>query len=395
MQNPNAPGGYPEFDDPSPAKEIGDASTAKEVSDSQPRDRSLNRPILYFLEDGERAYMTPNDLTVMTRRPTPIETVLALTVPPRAAKADYSLRIDRDGQATSIKAPLKNSHVGSGSSRLGAARARRTPRPLGLVPRLTRSLTEHLRPAPKVSLMGVRIDRVTERQVIARVIANIRDGRGGWIVTPNVDHLRIISKRPDLLAMLSEASLMVADGMPLVWASRLRGTPLPERVTGAGLILSLTAAASKAGASIFLLGGNPGDGEAAAAVLKRLNPALKVAGILCPPLGFHDDPLQMTEIGNALHSAKPDIVYSCFGFPKEQLVIHALRHHLPSAWFLGLGGSFAMVSGRTPRAPRWMQRIGMEWFWRLGLEPRRLFHRYILNDLPFAIRLLVTAAVQR
>jgi len=243
--------------------------------------------------------------------------------------------------------------------------------------------------------MGFLIDCVTERQVILHVISSIRDGRGGWIVTPNVDHLRIMSQRPDVLAMLSEATLRVADGMPLMWASRLQGTPLPERVTGAGLTLSLTTAAAKAGASIFLLGGDPGDAERAAAVFKRLNLDLKIAGVICPPLGFENDPLQMTEIGNALHSAKPDLVYSCFGFPKQEFVIQAVRHRLPSAWFLGLGGSLSMVSGRTRRAPRWMQSIGMEWLWRLGLEPRRLFHRYIINDLPFAVRLLATALVER
>ena len=83
--------------------------------------------------------------------------------------------------------------------------------------------------------MGVRIDCVTEKQVIAHVISSIRDGIGGWIVTPNVDHLRIISERPDLLATINAASLKIADGMPLIWASRVQGTPLPERVTGAGL----------------------------------------------------------------------------------------------------------------------------------------------------------------
>ena len=102
----------------------------------------------------------------------------------------------------------------------------------------------------------------------------------------------------------------------------------------------------------------------------------------------------MTEIANALRSAKPDLVYSCFGFPKHALVIPALRDRLPSAWFLGLGGSLAIVSGRTRRAPRWMQNMGMEWLWRLGLEPRRLFQRYIVEDIPFAIRLLGNALVQ-
>jgi N-acetylglucosaminyldiphosphoundecaprenol N-acetyl-beta-D-mannosaminyltransferase len=268
------------------------------------------------------------------------------------------------------------------------------PRPLALVPRSSRTPSLFLKAPARVPLMGVRLDCVTEKQVISHVVANIGAGVGGWIVTPNVDHLRIISERPDLLQLMNEASLRVADGMPLVWASRLQGTPLPERITGAGLILSLTAAAAKAGLSVFLLGGDPGDAEAAADTLKGINPGLKVAGIICPRLGFEYDPQQMMEIGDALESAKPDIVYSCFGFPKQELVIRALRDRLPSAWWLGLGGSLAIVSGRTRRAPRWMQTVGMEWLWRLGLEPRRLFQRYLVKDLPFAVRLLGNALVQ-
>lgn len=387
MLNPPASGSYPEIDD---------ISTAKEVGDSQTGDRSLDGPILNFLQDGERTYFPRSaDLSPMTRRPSSTDTAAALSVPPGAAKTDYSLRTDRYGQATSVKATPQNSRVETGHATPAAVRSRRKPKPMALVPRRTRARTDFPRPSGRISLMGFRIDCVTERQVIHYVISSIREGRGGWIVTPNVDHLRIISQRPDLLAVLSDATLRVADGMPLIWASRLQGTPLPERVTGAGLTLSLAAAAAKAGASISLLGGNPGEGEAAAAVLKRLSPDLKVAGIMCPPFGFENDPLQMAEIGNALHSAKPDIVYSCFGFPKDPLVISALRHHLPSAWFLGLGGSLAIVSGKTRRAPRWIQSIGMEWLWRLGLEPRRLFGRYIVNDLPFAVRLLAAGLVKR
>lgn len=387
MVTPTSTDGYAEIDDRSAT--IG-------VAEQQSDDRSSDDPILNFLQDGQQRYFTGSaDLSMMTSRPSSTEIAAALSVAPGAIETDYSLRIDRNSQASSIKAPSRNSRVEPGHAMPAAARARRRPRPFALVPRFTRARTDLPRPAARVSLMGFRVDCVTEHQVIRHVIQSVRDGRGGWIVTPNVDHLRIISQRPDLLAMLSEATLRVADGMPLMWASRLQGTPLPERITGAGLILSLTAAAAKAGASIFLLGGEPGDGEAAATVLKRLHPGLKVAGIMCPPPGFENDPLQMTEIGNALHSAKPDLVYSCFGFPKQEFVIHAVRHRLPSAWFLGLGGSLSMVSGRTRRAPGWMQNIGMEWLWRLGLEPQRLFHRYIINDLPFAIRLLAASLVER
>jgi N-acetylglucosaminyldiphosphoundecaprenol N-acetyl-beta-D-mannosaminyltransferase len=329
--------------------------------------------------DAERKYLASSELSPMTRHPKSAEIVAALA-------------IGENRSAPARARSLMNSRAELGVPGSGVRGAGRKLRPLALAPR--RSKKPLLLKAPTVPLMGVRVACVTERQVTTHVISSIRAGIGGWIATPNVDHLRIISEQPDLLRMVNEASLRVADGMPLVWASRLQGMPLPERITGVGLALSLATAAARAGKSIFLLGGDPGDAEAAAAVLKRINPDLKIAGIMCPPAGFEQDSLRMTEISNALRSTKPDLVYSCFGFPKQELVICALRDRVPSAWFLGLGGSLAIVSGRTRRAPEWMQNIGMEWAWRLQLEPWRLFHRYIVRDLPFVFRLFGNAFVQ-
>ena len=239
----------------------------------------------------------------------------------------------------------------------------------------------------RISLMTIPIDLITEWEVVARILAEIRRGRGGWVVTPNLDHLRVLSRQPSLLRIASEANLLIADGMPLVWASRLQGTPLPARVPGSDLILSLTAAAAHAGLSVFLLGGSTGTAEAAVPILKRRFPGLRVAGVLCPPMGFDDDPAQMIEIFSTVVAARPDIVYSCFGFPKQEWVIQQLRQSLPATWFLGLGGSLSMITGELPRAPGWMRKTGLEWMHRMALEPRRLFKRYIVQDLPFAARL--------
>jgi N-acetylglucosaminyldiphosphoundecaprenol N-acetyl-beta-D-mannosaminyltransferase len=254
-------------------------------------------------------------------------------------------------------------------------------------------ITEH--PIPSIRLMGTRIDCVTEAEVVARILSDVRQRRGGWVITPNVDQLRILDERPELRAVLEDATLSIADGQPLIWASRLQREPLPERIAGSSLILSLSAAAARSGASIFFLGGSPGTAEAAIAVIQRDNPALKVAGVMCPPMGFDRSPEAMATVRNALQTANPDIVYACLGSPKQECVIHDLKPFLPSAWFLGLGGSFTIISGKTVRAPRWMQRVGLEWFWRLTKEPRRLFVRYIVHDLPFAFRLLSHALHNR
>jgi N-acetylglucosaminyldiphosphoundecaprenol N-acetyl-beta-D-mannosaminyltransferase len=384
MLKTNTTGSFSEIDDSS--------AVTGEVSGSEASDRAPIRVVLDYLEKGERNFLTPANLAEMAGRPTAAEIAAALTLAPGVNAERPAL--DRERPPATTNSSQKNSRVEHRAPRTGANGAHRMQRPFALVPTLSKPSSLFLKAPARVPLMGVRIDCVTERQVTSHVTSSIRAGVGGWIATPNVQHLRVISEQPELLRLVNEANFRVADGMPLLWASRLQGTPLPERITGAGLTLSLATAAAKAGQSIFLLGGDPGDAEAAATVLKRLNPDLKIAGVMCPAHGFERDPLQMAEIGNALHSAKADLVYSCFGFPKHEMVIRALREYLPSAWFLGLGGSLAIVSGRTRRAPRWIQGMGMEWAWRLGLEPRRLFHRYIVKDLPFFFRLLGNAIVQ-
>jgi len=248
----------------------------------------------------------------------------------------------------------------------------------------------------RISLMGVPIDALTEKQVVDQIIADWRDGHGGWVVTPNLDQLRILYGRPDLKkSIAAEATLLLADGMPLVWASKLQGTPLPGRVAGSELIWSLTAAAAAVGASIFLLGGNPGVGEKAAELMTSANPRLKIAGILSPPMGFEKDPEMVAAIKERIAAARPDLVYSCFGFPKQEWMIQQLQELLPGSWFLGLGGSLSMIAGEFRQAPVWMRRSGLEWVCRLGQEPRRLFTRYIVHDAPFAVRLLGNAVWHR
>jgi N-acetylglucosaminyldiphosphoundecaprenol N-acetyl-beta-D-mannosaminyltransferase len=247
----------------------------------------------------------------------------------------------------------------------------------------------------RISLMGLPIDPVTENEVLCRIIEDLNSGCGGWVVTPNLDHMRILKQRPHLLEITGEANLIVADGMPVVWASRLQGTPLPARVPGSDLVCSLTAAAASIGASVFLLGGSPGVAESAAEILSRQNPNLRIAGTLCPPMGFERDPKLVASICEVVTAARPDIVYSCFGFPKQEWMINQLRGRLPSTWFLGVGGSLSMVAGELRRAPKWMQRAGLEWVHRLVLEPRRLFGRYIIQDAPFALRLFSHALYSR
>jgi N-acetylglucosaminyldiphosphoundecaprenol N-acetyl-beta-D-mannosaminyltransferase len=187
----------------------------------------------------------------------------------------------------------------------------------------------------------------------------------------------------------------VADGQPIVWASRLAGTPVPERVPGSDLVLSLPEAAARAGVRVFLLGGNPGVAADAARRLQALNPGLQHVGSYCPPFGFEDDPGALDRIKDVLRAARPTLVLVGLGFPKQERLIRTLRPEFPEAWFAGVGISLSFLTGDQSRAPTMLQRLGLEWLHRLLHEPRRLFRRYVVRGLPFSFMLFGWALAHR
>ncbi len=248
---------------------------------------------------------------------------------------------------------------------------------------------------PVVEIGGCEFHSLTERESVEFITDRLRADVGGWIVPMNLDVLRQYNRNPELAEMCAEADLRLADGMPLVWASRLRGTPLPERVAGSNLISSLAGGAAEAGRPIFLLGGDEGTAAAAADVLKDRFPALTVGGTHCPPMGFEKSDDEMQAMIDALAAADPGVVFVALGCPKQERLIRKLRERFPSTWWMGVGISFSFLCGRVKRAPKWMQNCGLEWVHRLAQEPRRLFRRYIVDDLPFAAALLTKSAFRR
>ena len=253
----------------------------------------------------------------------------------------------------------------------------------------------------RVHLDGTGFDRITEEEVVAVVREAINAGRGGRILTPNVDILRQAQVNSGVRAYLDDADLVVADGMPLVWASRLSGTPLPERVAGSSLIWSLSRGLAHDHRSVFVVGGSPGtdggkDGATRAADrLARECPGLRIAGTLCPSFGFERDEQSYAGLCDKVAGAEPDLVFVGLGFPKQEAVITRLRAELPRAWFIGCGAAVNFVAGDVERAPRWMQKTGLEWAHRLGTDPARLAGRYLKHDAPYAMRLLAGAAARR
>jgi len=235
-----------------------------------------------------------------------------------------------------------------------------------------------------VDLLGMRLAPLREDALLDHVFSALARGQGGWIVTANLDILRRYRKDPEARALYDDADVRVADGMPLVWASRVRGTPLPERVTGSGLTPRLVARAAREGRSLYLLGGAPGAAEEAIAVFERDDPGLRVTGFSSPMVGSPPTEEEVRAMLASLGPERPDILLVGLGSPKQEHVIRALRAALPTTWFVGVGISFSFAAGHVKRAPVWMQQAGLEWVHRLTQEPGRLARRYLVDDLPFA-----------
>ncbi|MBL8765427.1 MAG: WecB/TagA/CpsF family glycosyltransferase, partial [Phycisphaerae bacterium] len=239
-------------------------------------------------------------------------------------------------------------------------------------------------PLPAVDLLGVDVHAISEVRCVDFIAAELAAGRGGWVVTPNLDHLRRLVRESEFRELCARADLRVADGMPLVWAARLQRTPLPERVAGSNLIWSLARRSAREAWRVFLLGGDPGTADGAAEVLRASFPGLVIAGTHCPAPGFERDPARRAALIEALARAAPDVVFVALGSPKQERLIDALRGLHPRAWWLGVGISFSFVTGDVKRASPLVRRLGLEWLHRLVQEPRRLFKRYLVHGIPFA-----------
>ena len=250
----------------------------------------------------------------------------------------------------------------------------------------------------RASVAGVLFDLVNHAELIDNVMVALRGDTGGTIVTANIDICHRISKDRASRGFLSSASYVVPDGMPLLWAARLSRQPLVERITGADLIYSLSSAAAANGWPVYLIGGMPAaDGrpqavDVAGDRLRSLYSGLEVAGTYAPPARFNASADDIDVLGKELVRAEPAIVFVGLGFPKQEQLIARLIADLPRAWFIGCGAAIVYAAGERRRAPRWIQRAGLEWAFRLASEPRRLAGRYLRRDVPFAVSLLARSA---
>jgi N-acetylglucosaminyldiphosphoundecaprenol N-acetyl-beta-D-mannosaminyltransferase len=235
-----------------------------------------------------------------------------------------------------------------------------------------------------VTIAGTRIDNTTLDETLSTIAEWIESrDTPRYVVTPNVDHIVKLQCDNEFRDVYRDADMVLADGMPLVWAARFFGTPLRGKISGSDLFMEICRVAASRKFRLFFLGGNPGDAERAKENLTRQNPGLLVVGCYCPPFGFETDELEKRKIVEAIKSADPDVLFVGLGAPKQEKWIYQFYQQVGVPVTIGVGVSFSFAAGTIKRAPIWMQKRGLEWFWRLMIEPRRLWRRYLVDDMKF------------
>lgn len=252
----------------------------------------------------------------------------------------------------------------------------------------------------RVSVDELDFDRVTMNEAVRRIVrmAKRRD-RPRYVCTGNLDHLVLADRDPDFRAVYRKADLVVADGAPVVWLSRLASrsasTTLPERVAGSDLLWELARVSGDANLRLFFLGGMPGAAARAAAAVERRYPGARIAGTYCPPLEAFGTSEEQARIRRIVRQASPDVLLVGFGAPKQEKWMAENKDLLGVPVTIGVGGSFELASGARRRAPRWLRSSGLEWLFRFAQEPRRLFRRYVIDDLPYLVGAAARALVVR
>ena len=239
----------------------------------------------------------------------------------------------------------------------------------------------------RIQLFGLPFDALAFQSAVDAIVDAVRDRdqvNKGLVITPNVDLIVTADRRPEVHAIFRSARFLFADGMPVVWASRLiPGKSLPARVSGPDLLAALCERAASSGLRVAFVGGMPGVAARASEALRKKHPALQVVGVHCPPFGFENDARQTQDIIDLCSACRPDFLFLGVGSPKQEIWSHANLARLDVGMVLCIGAALDFAAGTLRRAPRWIQRAGFEWAWRMAQDPKRLIKRYLVRDVAF------------
>ncbi len=238
--------------------------------------------------------------------------------------------------------------------------------------------------------MGCYVDNLTMEETLQKIDGFVRSGEPHQHVVVNVDKLVKATRDEKLRSIINQCALINADGMPVVWASRLLGKPLKERVAGVDLFDALMARAAEMGWRVFLLGAREEVVAGVQDIYERRFPGFKIAGYR----NGYWTPEEEQGVARQIKEAEADLLFVAISSPKKELFLGRYQAEMKIPFAMGVGGTFDVVVGNVKRAPLWMQRAGLEWFFRFLQEPRRMFKRYFVDDMAF-FGLLLKEVVKR
>ena len=233
----------------------------------------------------------------------------------------------------------------------------------------------------KQALLNTFINNVTMSETVEAIEQMIAADKKSYVVAINVDVVMKIEADPYLKKIVDDADMVLVDGKPLVWISKLHGRPLKEKVSGSDLVPLLCEVAAKNGYKVFIIGGKEGSAERAKQRLEEKLPDIKIVGTYAPPFGFEKEDAELERINRMISQAHPDLLITCFGCPKQEKWIYENIEKYDAKVSICAGATVDFLAGNVTRAPRWMSEHGLEWFYRFLQEPRRMFRRYFVDDM--------------
>lgn len=233
----------------------------------------------------------------------------------------------------------------------------------------------------KQPLLNTYVNSLTMDETIGAIEAWIEERQKAYVVAVNVDVIMKIEEDPYLKQITDEASMVLVDGKPLMWIADLHKHPVKEKISGSDLVPRLCRTAAEKGYSLFILGGKDGIAEQAADRLREKYPNIQVVGAYAPPFGFEEDPAELDRINEMISQARPDLLITCFGCPKQEKFIYENWQKYDATVSVCAGATVDFLAGNVRRAPKWMSDHGLEWLYRFFQEPKRLFKRYFVDDV--------------
>jgi N-acetylglucosaminyldiphosphoundecaprenol N-acetyl-beta-D-mannosaminyltransferase len=239
----------------------------------------------------------------------------------------------------------------------------------------------------RFQLRNIPVDTFDKKEALRTIGRMLFHGKGGRVFTPNVDHVVLAEHDERFAGAYRRVTISLADGMPVVWASHLIGPRVKERVAGSDFLFPLLQLAATKGYKVFWLGSNAETLNKAHKKASKMFPGIQIVGMMSPFVSSAVTDGEVKHITDTVIQFNPDIIIVALGAPKQEIFIDKASKYFPDSMMFGLGASLDFLAGDIRRAPRWIQKIGMEWFWRLCREPRRLWKRY-LRDFQFPVLVL-------